>query len=263
MHLAGGGDQPAAVRSSPSSAAKQAPSRSAAGRASRSSRFGRPARLSAGHRSGRSPRASPRSLAHAAAGDSLNVSAAVLLRLRGATSTPGSDSRCCSCTATRPAIASRGIDGGRGRRGVGNPLHAHGRRGVGHASTYIAGRSALGVHEVRLEGDRTGGWRVDGKPPPQLDGCLEVDLEASAFTNALPVHRLGLGVGRPATRPPPTYAPSTSVWSRLEQSYVRLPDIGDHSHYDYASPAFDFRAELVYDQYGLVLDYPGIAVRVV
>ena len=32
-------------------------------------------------------------------------------------------------------------------------------------------------------------------------------------------------------------------------------------HYDYTAPAFDFRCRLVYDQSGLVPDYPGIAVR--
>ena len=32
--------------------------------------------------------------------------------------------------------------------------------------------------------------------------------------------------------------------------------------YDYTSPASDFRCELVSDQHGLVLDYPGLAVRV-
>ena len=132
----------------------------------------------------------------------------------------------------------------------------------GTRSAFIAGRSALGVYTVRLEGDGTGRWRVDDEPAPELDGCLEVDLEASAFTNALPVHRLALQVGEQA------YAPTAYVRAvdlrveRLEQSYVRLPDAGDHTRYDYASPAFDVRAELVSDRFGLVLDYPVIAVRV-
>jgi hypothetical protein len=49
---------------------------------------------------------------------------------------------------------------------------------------------------------------------------------------------------------------------RLEQSYARLPDEGRRARYDYASPSFDYRAELVYDEFGLVVEYPGIAVRV-
>lgn len=31
--------------------------------------------------------------------------------------------------------------------------------------------------------------------------------------------------------------------------------------YDYRAPMFDFECRLIYDQYGLVLDYPGIAIR--
>jgi uncharacterized protein len=49
---------------------------------------------------------------------------------------------------------------------------------------------------------------------------------------------------------------------RLEQTYARLEDDAGRRRYDYASPAFGYRAELVYDQFGLVLDYPGIAARV-
>jgi hypothetical protein len=35
-----------------------------------------------------------------------------------------------------------------------------------------------------------------------------------------------------------------------------------HDQYDYAAPIFDFECRLVYDNAGLVLDYPGIAQRV-
>ena len=129
-------------------------------------------------------------------------------------------------------------------------------------SAHIVGRSARGVNEVRLEGDGTGGWWVDGERAPLLDGCLDVDLEASAFTNALPVHRLALDVGQQADAAAAYVRALDLRVERLEQSYRRLPDDGGHSRYDYVSPAFDFRAELVYDEFGLVLDYPGIAVRV-
>jgi hypothetical protein len=77
------------------------------------------------------------------------------------------------------------------------------------------------------------------------------------------VHRLGLGVGETAEAPAAyVRAPSLAV-QRLEQRYRRLEgSVGDGARYDYASPAFDFRAVLTYDRFGLVLDYPGIAVRV-
>jgi hypothetical protein len=128
-------------------------------------------------------------------------------------------------------------------------------------SARVAGRSAAGPRQVRVEGDGAGGWRVDGRPAPELAGCLDVDLEASAFTNAFPVHRLGLAVGARAEAPAAyVRAPGLQV-ERLEQRYARLPDDGDLRRYDYAAPAFGFTAQLAYDRHGLVIDYPGIAVR--
>jgi hypothetical protein len=47
----------------------------------------------------------------------------------------------------------------------------------------------------------------------------------------------------------------------LDQDYERLADRGDKQRFAYDSPADGFSAELVYDRFGLVLDYPGIAVR--
>ena len=129
-------------------------------------------------------------------------------------------------------------------------------------SAHVVGRSALGAREVRLEADGTGGWRVDGRSAPELDGCLDVDLEASACTNAFPVNRLGLDVGQRADAPAAYVRALDLRVERLEQSYARLPHEGERARFDYASPGFDFRAELVYDEFGLVLDYPGIAVRV-
>jgi uncharacterized protein len=129
-------------------------------------------------------------------------------------------------------------------------------------SAHVVGVSELGAREVRLELEENGGWRVDGEAAPPLDGCLDVDLEASAFTNAFPVNRLRLEVGQRAEAPAAyVRAPGLEV-ERLEQSYVRLPDEGGRTRYDYAAPSFDYRDDLVYDEFGLVLEYPGIAVRV-
>lgn len=130
-------------------------------------------------------------------------------------------------------------------------------------SAHVIGLSATGASEVRLEGDGRGGWRAGGRPAPKLAGCLDVDLEASAATNALPVRRLRLGVGERADAPAAyVRAPDLAV-ERLEQRYVRLADEDGRARYDYTAPELDFTCVLVYDELGLVLDYPGIAVRVV
>jgi hypothetical protein len=62
-------------------------------------------------------------------------------------------------------------------------------------------------------------------------------------------------------------APATYVRARdlsierLEQQYARTIDQDEHQRYDYPAPAFNFSCQLVYDEAGLVLEYPGIAVR--
>jgi hypothetical protein len=125
----------------------------------------------------------------------------------------------------------------------------------------IRGRSAGGFRSTLLEADGAGHWLVDGERAPGLDACLDVDLEASAMTNALPVRRMGLPVaGRAAV--PAAYVRAVGLRvERLEQAYVRTTDEAGGQCYDYAAPAFDFSCRLVYDGSGLVLDYPGIAVR--
>jgi uncharacterized protein len=126
----------------------------------------------------------------------------------------------------------------------------------------VVGRSASGAHQVRLESDGSGMWRVDGAVAPQLSGCFDVDLEASAWTNALPVNRLGLDIGEKADAPAAFVRAPTLRVERLVQTYARLADDGEGALYEYAAPAFDFRAVLTFDRFGFVLDYPGIAVRV-
>ena len=65
----------------------------------------------------------------------------------------------------------------------------------------ITARTAQGRARPLLESDDATRWLVDGDPAAHLDGCLEADLELSALTNAVPVHRLGLPVGSRAAMP--------------------------------------------------------------
>jgi len=81
------------------------------------------------------------------------------------------------------------------------------------------------------------------------------------MTNALTVHRLGLPVDGRAPVPAAYVRALDLTVERLEQTYVRLTDDGSNQRYDYAAPAFDFASRLVYDEAGLILVYPTIAVR--
>jgi hypothetical protein len=122
------------------------------------------------------------------------------------------------------------------------------------AEVWVWNQPAASRTSLRHNG--SGRWTVDGAHAPHLDGCMDVDLESSACTNTLPVHRLGSD-----TQPheaPAAYVRVDGVVERLEQTYRRN---ADGRSYDYRAPRFDFAARLQYDRHGLVLEYPGIARR--
>jgi uncharacterized protein len=126
----------------------------------------------------------------------------------------------------------------------------------------VDGRSSAGTRSTLLQCDGFGRGRVDGRDAPFLDGCLDVDLESSAMTNAFPVHRMGLDVGARSEAPAAYVRAVGLAVERLEQTYRRTAVQDSRQRYDYAASRFDFTGVLVYDQSGLVLDYPGIATRV-
>lgn len=126
---------------------------------------------------------------------------------------------------------------------------------------HITARSGSGRRSTLLETDGAGSWLVDGQARPDLDDCLDVDLESSAMTNALPAHRMRLPVGAEANAPAAYVRALDLRVQRLEQVYLRVPDEGSHEAYDYSAAEFAFSCRLTYDASGLVLSYPGIAVR--
>ena len=122
---------------------------------------------------------------------------------------------------------------------------------------HVVSDTVTGSREIRLRSDGQGRWTVDGQDAPHLQGLIDVDLEASACTNTLPIHRLTPPSGQ-VVEAPAVYVRALDLSVvRLDQTY-RLLD--DH-RYDYTSAGGDFRAVLAYDAAGLIVDYPGIATR--
>jgi uncharacterized protein len=120
----------------------------------------------------------------------------------------------------------------------------------------VVSDTVAGPRETLLISDGRGRWTVDGAPAPELDGLIDVDIEASACTNTFPVHRLQLPLGEVSEAPAAYVRALDLSVMRLNQTYRRLDD----RRYDYTSEA-DFRAVLEYDAAGLIVDYPNIAVR--
>jgi uncharacterized protein len=130
-------------------------------------------------------------------------------------------------------------------------------------SARVSCRTAAGRRDIALEADGDGGWLIDGTPAGHVAGCLDLDLEASAFTNTFPIQRLQLSVGDTAEAPAAYVRGADLELERLEQRYTRMADVEESRRYDYVAPDLGFRAQLVYDKVGLVVDYPGIGVRVI
>jgi hypothetical protein len=72
---------------------------------------------------------------------------------------------------------------------------------------------------------------------------------------------MGLALGARAAAPAAYVRAVGLAVERLEQTYARAPDEAAGQSYDYAAPVFDFACRIAYDESGLALDYPGIAVR--
>ena len=102
---------------------------------------------------------------------------------------------------------------------------------------------------MRVHADGSGRWLIDDAAAEHLDGCIDIDLESSACTNTLPVHRLALGVGE-AGESSAVYLRALDLdIERLEQRYHRVADDDTtRQRFHYSTPRFD------YDDYGLALE---------
>jgi len=92
-------------------------------------------------------------------------------------------------------------------------------------------------------------------------GVARAEQATADSNNALPVHRLRLAVGAAADAPAAYVRALDLGIERLDQRYERLPDDGVRQCFHYAAPRFAFECRLRYDEFGLVLEYPGLAVR--
>ena len=121
----------------------------------------------------------------------------------------------------------------------------------------VEGHAAGGASLV-LTSDGLGHWRDgDGAAQPQLDGCIDVDIAATPFTNTLPVRRLG-GALQGRTGIMVVYIPAPSLAARpMEQAYTRLLE----GRYLYEGPIGEFQAELALDADSLVEHYPSLFTR--
>jgi hypothetical protein len=113
---------------------------------------------------------------------------------------------------------------------------------------------------LHLASDGHGAWS-DGQARalPELDGCIDVDLAGSPFTNTLPIRRCDL---RPETGPIEfrmVYVPFRTFEPAVDEQRYRCLAPG---LYRYEAIDRTFTADLTVDEDGLVVDYPSLFHRV-
>jgi uncharacterized protein len=127
----------------------------------------------------------------------------------------------------------------------------------------IPGSTSPSLH---LFTDGGGSWTTeDGEPIPSLNGCLDVDISATPFTNTLPIRRLALQPGSSATLSMAYIEIPQMHIEANQQRYTCLEVTISGGRYLYESLKDGvswFIAELPVDRDGLVLDYPGLFRRV-
>lgn len=118
---------------------------------------------------------------------------------------------------------------------------------------HVAGGAAL-----VLTSDGHGLWRDgDSRVQPQLNGCIDVDIAATPFTNTLPIRRLGAALRQRRIIAVAYVALPSLTVQRAEQAYTRLAA----GRYLYENADGSFEAELEVDAEGIVLHYPALFTR--
>jgi hypothetical protein len=118
------------------------------------------------------------------------------------------------------------------------------------------------VLEVRVDG--RGRWTDAATGAvPALDGCVDIDIYPSPFTNTLPIRRLtDAVVGRPVALDVAWVVLPELTIQPARQEYTLLERGADRARWRFRGLDSEFVAELPVDHHGLVLDYPCIARRV-
>lgn len=105
-----------------------------------------------------------------------------------------------------------------------------------------------------------GHWE-DGKGDklPVFDGCIDIDLSFTCFTNSLPVRRTSFAKNE-AREFAMLWMPSDTLDPFVDGQRYTCREPGRRFHYEATDGAFE--AEIAFDEFGLVSDYPGLFRRV-
>lgn len=108
-----------------------------------------------------------------------------------------------------------------------------------------------------FEGDGKGNWMANGEHAIALNGCIDVDIPLTPFTNTLPINRLRLSSNEERQIKVIYFDVLDDQITPVTQKYVCL----SKTRFHYENVPNDFEAIIEVDNLGLVVDYPSLFVR--
>jgi hypothetical protein len=116
---------------------------------------------------------------------------------------------------------------------------------------------------LRLVSDGAGRWQTPtGEPVDVFEGCVDLDVSPTPFTNTLAIRRLGLRPGEGAELPAAYVELPKLRLLRLPLRYTCIAMGPGGARYRYESLRSGFTRDLQVDAQGLVVEYPGVFRRI-
>ena len=116
------------------------------------------------------------------------------------------------------------------------------------------------TRSLSLQTDGRGHWRHgDGRAIDDLDGCMDIDVWPSPFTNSFPIHREPMAIGEKRHFRVAWVSGLELTVHPRRQAYMRL---ADRLYLFESLDGSGFSAELLVDEDGIVIDYPDFFRRV-
>jgi uncharacterized protein len=127
-------------------------------------------------------------------------------------------------------------------------------------SAELAVEMAQSTRSLSLQTDGQGHWRHgDGRAIAELDGCMDIDIWPTPFTNTFPMRRELMAIGeRRQFLMAWVFAPDLTVHPQ-PQAYTR---IAERLYLFENLDGSGFKAELPVDEDDIVVDYPDLFRRV-
>ncbi|HYI79161.1 MAG TPA: putative glycolipid-binding domain-containing protein [Chryseolinea sp.] len=106
-------------------------------------------------------------------------------------------------------------------------------------------------------GDGNGNWTNNGIPKAEFEGCVDVDISLTPFTNSLPIKRLLWETNKSRQIKVLFVDVLGGAVIPVQQRYTKL----SNAEFRFENVPNDFEAVITVDDLGLVLNYPELFIQ--